>query len=179
MAVDSAGPGSDRSCARHGHAIRYIAELRGIIVVRGDGCAVGLNQRQGAAVGADFEVGMELLAGHREIVARGENHQVPAGRYRHIGHRTGIRVGKPPFCEVARVVGQIPAVKGLYSVGGIVNLDPIGVLAEFVHQRGIIVGGHELRDIERAAVEQPAGFERLRARWLLDVRLRASRFRLH
>ena len=131
--------------------------------MRGNGDTIGLDQRQVTAAGADLEVGVKFLAGHGQVIIRGENHHIPAGRDRHVRGGTGICIRESPFRQIAGVVGQVPTIQGLNSVGRIVDLDPIGVLAELVHQRGAVVRCHELRNIKRTAVKQPAGFKRFQA----------------
>jgi hypothetical protein len=86
----------------------------------------------GLAAGAELEVGVQLVAGHSPVFARCKDDQVLA--------RGQQLAGKEPLIQLAGVIGQRPARKVDGCGRGIANLDPIGALAVFVDDPGVVGG---------------------------------------
>ena len=115
---------------RTGQAVGDVLHLRGVAGVGVlDGQAVGLHEREVAAGGfAELEVGVQLRRVELPVLIRGEDDE-PRARcevHRRRGHR------EAPLLEIARVVGEIPAIEVHRRRAGVPDLDPVLVAAVLI-----------------------------------------------
>ena len=92
--------------------------------------AFGIDQGDRFTTGRQGKIGMQFTGRIALIPARRENdHKRP----RRQGH-----LGKPPLRQIVQIVGQRPAGQVGCRAAGILNLDPIGVVADLVPQAAVV-----------------------------------------
>ena len=109
--------------------------------LRRNGDAIGLDEGEVFAAGAEFEIGVQRCPGQAAVLPRGEHDQ---GRPRgEIGGR------EPPFRQVARGVRERPAIEIDGRGAAVLDFNPVFECAILVRQRAR-VAGHELGNDDRA-----------------------------
>jgi hypothetical protein len=131
-------------------AVGDVGDLLGVVVLGEDGDAPGCDEAHVAACAGEVEIGMEGGAQGDAVLAIGEDGQVAAGG----DDRAG---GEVPLAQVRGVVGEGVAAEVDIGRAGVVELDPVGVVAVLVEQ-AIVVQREELAD-DRGGSQEVARLE--------------------
>jgi len=116
----------------------------GVPLVEGGGAAGG-EEGEGFAGGGETEVGVERLAGSGAVFVAGEDDEVGSGL-------EGGAGWERPAGGASGIVGEVEAAEVDGGEVGVMDFDPVGAVAVFVGDAGL-VAGHEFRD-ERSGADE-------------------------
>ncbi len=135
-----------------GEAIGDVRDLFWVGVVLGDdGRCVGFDEAEETTVGVELETGVQFLSDDALVSPGGEDQEMGVG--------VNGYGGESPFCEVGFLICEVPPLQIEGRVVGVVDFDPVGIVAKAVLE-GAFVAGHELGD-DGVGCEQEARFHGL------------------